>query len=143
MPHEEYCRITHPQIAEGSCPACHQAFSWGGDHRWDLSRMEADADGGDPYTLQVTAWNLKQRPPKLAPAIPLYRKLLASVEEDATFALALQAADLADDEAASLEAAAYDCPDDLALRIALLGYHSQRQFKPASTMSRAPVTSSR
>jgi hypothetical protein len=132
MSHEAYCSITHPQIARGACPACEQVFSGAEDHLWDLARMEADADGGDPYTLEVTAWNLKRIPPDLFSALPLYRKLLAGVEEDATIALTLQAANLTDDEAALLEAAARDSPDDLALRVSLLGYHSHRRFAPGA-----------
>jgi tetratricopeptide (TPR) repeat protein len=139
MSHEAYCRIAHPQIASGTCPGCQQVFGEGQDHRWDIPRMDADVVGGDPYTLEVTAWNLKYSPPDILPALPLYRKLLLGREEDAAIALALHGGKLTDDEAGSLEASTLDQPDDLALRIALLGYYSQRQStSDAHRKSRLP-----
>jgi tetratricopeptide (TPR) repeat protein len=130
MSYEAYCRITHLQVVRGKCPACEQVFSGAEDHRWDLARMETDVDGGDPYTIEVTVWNLQRVPPDLFSALPLYRKLMTLVEEDASTALALQAAKLTDEAAGLFETAARDRPDDLAVRIALLGCHSNRQFAP-------------
>jgi hypothetical protein len=122
------CRIIHPQIFWGSCPACGQVFPGGEGHCWDLPRMEKDIDGGDAYTIEIIAWSLKRVPPDFFPALPLFRKFLAVDEAQTTVTLALNARDLSDDDIASLEAAARDNPDDLVLRIGLLGYYSQRQY---------------
>src|ERR1700722_6923576 len=102
MSQKACCRIIHPQISWGSCPACEQVFPGGEGHRWDLSRMEKDVDGGDAYTIEIAAWSLKKIPPAFFPALPLFRKLLAANEEGATVTLALNVADLSDDDVTSL-----------------------------------------
>jgi hypothetical protein len=65
-------------------------------------------------------------------APPVFRRCLTSpgseVENSATTALGLVAPEISDDVGTSLESAARDNPDDLDIRIALLGYYAGRQL---------------
>jgi hypothetical protein len=144
MSREAACVATHPQILSGICPWCGTPIGEQpsvaepqsgspGERRWDMARMKSDLDHEDRGVPLITIQNVRLHCPNAPEAVDVLRIGLSNsverVREAATIGLALLGRSLAAGAVEEHEAASRWHPDDLAVRILLLGYYSGRQFE--------------
>jgi hypothetical protein len=132
------CRITHAQIKAGTCPRCQRRVGDNlatagrtqshapGERGWDITRMKADLQDHEARVRLVTVQNARSHNPNLPESVEVLRVALdnsvSRVREEATSALALVGVKLDARAAEVYQAESRRVPDDLAIRILMLGY---------------------
>jgi hypothetical protein len=139
MPPKPVCRITHPQVASGSCPWCGVELSPSetpGGRTWDLAKMRADLDHEDHTVRRLTVDNVRLHVTGLQEAVTLLGEALGNssepVADQAAGALAMLGTRLTAEEAQRYEDLSRQDPGNLAYRVLLLGGYGQSQFHSGS-----------
>jgi hypothetical protein len=137
------CPTTHPQLLAGNCPWCgtpigSQPTATGpecrsaADRRWDISRMKSDLNRDDEVVGIITVLNAHLHSSGMPQAVDVLcaamRNSVDRVKAHATTALELLGDKISAEAIKDHEAASLSQPDDIGLRILLLGHYSQRQF---------------
>lgn len=140
------CEITHPQISIGNCPWCAEVLgnhesSSGSNATWNLGVMLSALDSNDEHVCSVTLANVDFAGLPLADSLAIFSKALAGCSDEtrdlAGQSLCLRGAEISREVAQQLETEVAGAPDELALRILLLGYYFlNRRESDLATQSR-------
>jgi hypothetical protein len=142
MPAPYLCTITHPLLLSGKCRWCQcfivegqvseEAKQARGVTHWNVTGLLKALDAEDETVREVTLANLLFERPTEAGIFEVLEKGMADPCKDiasvATDALVQIGAGLLESEATALEREVERSPENLALRIALLGFYWPRSF---------------
>jgi hypothetical protein len=143
MSNKLVCHTTHPQILAGCCPWCgapigDQPFATrphtqaAAERRWNIVRLKSDLDHPDLGVRLITVHNAGVHMRAVPEAVDVLRMALdnsvESVPDRAAHALAERGGKIAADAVEEYEVASGRQPDDLALRVLLLGYYFLARF---------------